>query len=67
MRSYFLEKIFKKNRCLAGLLNCYFLTHFSKKTIRLDYFICIFGISIKYNQKILYKYIINSTILKQHK
>ncbi|TQM41639.1 hypothetical protein BC670_2628 [Flavobacterium branchiophilum] len=31
MGSYFLEKIFKKNSCIAGLRNYFFLTHFSKK------------------------------------
>ncbi|CAM4050374.1 hypothetical protein FLBR109950_14380 [Flavobacterium branchiophilum] len=31
MRSYFLEKIFKKIRCIAGLRNYFFLTYFSKK------------------------------------
>ncbi|CAM3947672.1 Ovule protein [Flavobacterium branchiophilum] len=29
MRSYFLEKIFKKNRCIAGLRN-FFLDNFNK-------------------------------------
>ncbi|CAM3815670.1 Ovule protein [Flavobacterium branchiophilum] len=31
MRSYFLEKIFKKNRCIAGLRNYFFFNNFSKK------------------------------------
>ncbi|CAM3865313.1 Ovule protein [Flavobacterium branchiophilum] len=30
MRSYFLENIFKKNRCIAGLRNYFFLNDFSK-------------------------------------
>ncbi|CAM3832448.1 Ovule protein [Flavobacterium branchiophilum] len=31
MHSYFLEKIFKKNRCIAGLRDYFFLNNFSKK------------------------------------
>ncbi len=31
MRSCFLEKIFKKNLCIAGLRNYFFWNNFSKK------------------------------------
>jgi hypothetical protein len=50
MRSYFLEKNFRKNLCIAGLLNDFFVKYWRKRTSRLVYFIRIiqFGLAKDY-------------------